>query len=55
MFRIGGGNCGGDPNVLQGSYEQSVVKYDTGSMYIGRGSNITRGKRKGVKFIIKVL
>ena len=51
------GHCGGSPNVYHGSPDAGVEKYNTGNIYsnTNRKGSVTRGKSKGVKYIIKVL
>ena len=59
-IRNGGGqssDVGGEPNIYYGDWHTGVLYDHTYSVKDGNGRHgaVTRGKRKGVKYIIKVL
>ena len=60
-YRNGSGSPGGDPNAYNGSATSGISGRDSGSAIDVtsstpvRKADITHGKQKGVKYIIKVL
>lgn len=60
-YRNGSGSPGGDPNAYNGSATAGISGRDSGTAIDAatstpvRKSDTTRGKSKGVKYVIKVL